>query len=59
MKQPDISKATESELIIIIYHDPFATLNDIYQAKQRLAQIRKPEKHYPALQQRIKTAYPR
>lgn len=59
MKQPDIDKANETELLTIIHHDPFATLDDIYQAKQQLAQIRPAEQHYPRMQQHIKPAYPR
>ncbi|OMF35225.1 hypothetical protein BK133_10965 [Paenibacillus sp. FSL H8-0548] len=59
MKQPDITKANETELLTIIYHDPFASLDDIYHAKQQLAKLRPAEQHYPKLQQIIKPAYPR
>lgn len=57
--KPNIAKANETELLTIIFHDPFATLDDICLAKQFYDQLRKPEQHNPRVQQHIKPAYPR
>ncbi|MGM0882543.1 MAG: hypothetical protein ACQEXQ_16070 [Bacillota bacterium] len=59
MNSPDFSKASEAELITIICHDPMATPDDIYLAKQKLMEVRKPKRTYPRMNQNIKPVYQR
>ncbi|WP_074904682.1 hypothetical protein [Paenibacillus algorifonticola] len=59
MKPIDMSKASETELLTIIYHDSQARLSDIARAAEQNQQLRPDKQLHSRLQQQIKRVYPR